>query len=302
MSYIPRLQCPESNNKYYNKKSTGGYSTCIQGNTSKSCYTSSLNVLPNCVGYALGRFNEIGNYKIFKYAISGNAEDWYSNAQKLGLKVGDTPKLGAIICWRKGKVENGSDGAGHVAIVEKINPNGSIVTSESGWSSSKLFWTTNRTKGSNGNWGQSTTYTFQGFIYNPATENINSETKDYLSRGDSGEKVKLLQQKLNDFGWYDLTLDGSFGAGTERALKDAQKKLKLTVDGIYGPETKTALEEAIKDLDNLTTIIVDKKERKIKAKNIDNKLYIDLQDIYYKLNLAEVSYNKTKKIFQIETK
>lgn len=97
MSYSPRLSTPESYNKYYNRKSNGGYSTCIQGNTKMSVYTNKLDVLPNCVGYAAGRFNEIGNYKQFKYSIPGNAEDWYANAQKIGLKVGNTPKLGAVM-------------------------------------------------------------------------------------------------------------------------------------------------------------------------------------------------------------
>lgn len=197
MAYTPRLVCPENNNKYYNRKSNGGYSTCIQGNTKTGCFNPKLNVLPNCVGYALGRFNEIGKYKSFKYAITGNAEDFYANAQKIGLKVGKTPKVGAIICWRKGKAGSGADGAGHVAIVEQVKSDSSIVTSESGWSASKLFWTTNRTKGTNNNWGQSTSYTFLGFIYNPAVED---DKKDYLSRGDTGPEVKALQVELNTFG------------------------------------------------------------------------------------------------------
>lgn len=52
MSYEPRLTCPKSGNKYYNRKVNKGYSDCIQGNKKKSCYNSKLDVLPNCVGYA----------------------------------------------------------------------------------------------------------------------------------------------------------------------------------------------------------------------------------------------------------
>ena len=30
---------------------------------------------------------------------------------------------------------------------------------------------------------------------------------------------------------YDLTVDGSFGPGTEKAVRDAQERLNITVDG-----------------------------------------------------------------------
>lgn len=97
MSYTPRLTTPENGNKYYNRKVNGGYSDCVRGNKKKKCFNSKLDVLPNCVGYVWGRFNEIGNYKENKYYTRGNAEDLYINAQKIGLKVGKEPKLGAII-------------------------------------------------------------------------------------------------------------------------------------------------------------------------------------------------------------
>jgi len=132
MSYTPRYSCPEEGNKYYNRIQNGGYSTCVQGNKSMSCYDPKLDVLPNCVGYASGRMNEIGAYEYFKYAIPGNAEDWYANAQKMGLEVGNTPRLGAIMVWQKGKLNNGADGQGHVAVVEFIKSKTSVITSESG--------------------------------------------------------------------------------------------------------------------------------------------------------------------------
>lgn len=304
MSYIPRLQCPENGNKYYNRKVNGGYSTCIQGNTKMDCYNPYLDTLPNCVGYAMGRFNEIGAYKAFKYAIPGNAEDWYKNAQKLKLKVGQEPKLGAIICWRSGETGKGSDGAGHVAIVEQIIDKNTIVTSESGWSSNtRLFWTQNRKKGSGGNWGQDSKYKFQGFIYNPAVPDEPAPPKEYLARGDKGEEVKEYQKDLNDFGWYDLALDGSFGPLVEKATIDMQTKLNLTPDGIYGPKSKEALKQAlvISEGTELTTMIVDKKERQLAAIKIDGNNYIKLKDLYYKLNVAKVTYNENKKLPEIVT-
>lgn len=119
--------------------------------------------LPNCTCYAWGRFYEISGQRP-KLSL-GNAENWWGYSD--GYSRGQTPKLGAVICWRKGAAGDDSDGAGHVAVVEQINSDGSIVTSESGWGSSSRFWRS--TRANDGNWGQSSAYTFQGFIYNPVT-------------------------------------------------------------------------------------------------------------------------------------
>ena len=160
--FTPRTTKPEAGNKYYIRKVSGGWSPAIKGSpTDKDC-----DVLSNCVGYAVGRFNEIGGYGYCKYLKAVNAENFikYKDAE---LEVGQTPKLGAVAVWQKGATLSGSDGAGHVAIVEKIISSTEIVTSESGWGSAKPFWTQTRKKGS-GNWGAGASYTFLGFIYNPA--------------------------------------------------------------------------------------------------------------------------------------
>lgn len=61
----------------------------------------------------------------------GNGWQWANSARKLGYTVDRTPEVGAIIVFQRG--QEGSDPEyGHVAIVEKINPDGSIVTSECG--------------------------------------------------------------------------------------------------------------------------------------------------------------------------
>lgn len=159
--FTPRTTKPEAGNKYYIRKASGGWSPAIKGSpTDKDC-----DVLSNCVGYAVGRFNEIGGYGCCKYLKPVNAENFIQYAD--GLEVGQTPKLGACMVWKKGATLSNSDGAGHVAIVEKIISDTEIVTSESGWGSSTPFWTKTRKKGS-GSWGVGTGYTFMGFIYNPA--------------------------------------------------------------------------------------------------------------------------------------
>ena len=95
----------------------------------------------------------------------------------MDLIVGFTPKLGSIMVWSQGTTSTGSDGAGHVAIVEQINADGSIVTSESGYNAKKAFWTQTRTN-ADGRWGQGSKYNFLGFIYNPAVPDEEPEPSD----------------------------------------------------------------------------------------------------------------------------
>lgn len=158
-----RTSKPEKGNKFYITKSKGGWSACIQGKpTDKDC-----NVLANCVGYACGRFNEI--IGTMKYpSLNCNAENFIERAKSIGLKISDKPVLGGIMVWQKGSLSS-SDGAGHVAIVERIDNANQIYTSESGWNS-KAFWNTTRTN-NNGRWGQGSAYKFRGCIINPAVDN-----------------------------------------------------------------------------------------------------------------------------------
>ena len=200
--FKPRTTKPEAGNKYYITKARGGYSDAIKGKpTDKDC-----DVLANCVGYAYGRFNEIGGYGHCKYLRPVNAENFIQYAG--GLEVGQTPRLGACMVWKKGATLGGSDGAGHVAIVEKIINSTKIVTSESGYNAAAPFWTKTRNKGS-GNWGAGTGYTFLGFIYNPAPCCASSAVPAKPSNG------------------YTLA----------QFVKDVQKACGAAVDGIPGPET-----------------------------------------------------------------
>lgn len=61
-----------------------------------------------------------------------------------------------------------------------------------------------------------------------------------VKNGSKGSDVTALQNALNKKG-YSLTADGTFGAKTEEAVKDFQKKNGLTVDGIVGAKTWSAL-------------------------------------------------------------
>lgn len=197
MAFIPRVTKPEAGNKYYITKSKGGYSNAIVGKpTDPDC-----NVLSNCVGYAYGRFNEIGGYGSCKYLVPTNAENFMQ--YKGSLKSGTVPKLGACMVWQKGATLSGSDGAGHVAIVEKIISDTQIVTSESGWNSSTPFWTKTRNKG-DGNWGAGSDYKFLGFIYNPAVEDT-TPVQETVSAEIKGIDVSKWQGEID---WNKVKADG----------------------------------------------------------------------------------------------
>ena len=150
-------------NKNYIRRANGGWNTCIKGNPTDA----HANVLANCVGYASGRFNEIINDAREKTGctytnLNCNAENFADRAAADGLEMGSTPRRGAIGCmWGAG------DKAGHVFIVERVDSNSRIYTSESGWGSSTAFWNQIRDN-SNGRWGMSGSYSFRCFIYLPA--------------------------------------------------------------------------------------------------------------------------------------
>ena len=164
---------PEKGNKFYNTKSNGGYSTCIQGSPTQS----GRNVYSNCVGHACSRFNEVYSlltgHSGMKYpSLNCNAENFIERAKNTyGLQVVNYPVLGGIMVWQKGSTLNGSDGAGHVAFVEDIYDANTIYTSESGYGNSNPFWNSKRSN-SNGRWGLSSGYKFRGCIVNPAIGDV----------------------------------------------------------------------------------------------------------------------------------
>lgn len=214
-----RTTAPSKNSKYY--YSDNIFYKCGYG-------------MPNCTCYAWGRFYELSG-KTPKLCTA-NAENWYK--YKDGYARGKTPKLGAVIVWAKGVVGNSKDGAGHVAVVEEIYSDGSILTSNSAYNSTN-FYTKKipNTYKLNG-------YKFQGFIYNPV------EFKQEVNR------VMTLQASLNKCG-ASLVIDGIIGSKTEKAIKKYYKKSHVikwvqinlnelgyncgTADGISGSKTKSGV-------------------------------------------------------------
>lgn len=67
-----------------------------------------------------------------------------------------------------------------------------------------------------------------------------------LVRGERGDAVKAMQERLRDLGYYDGAIDGIFGHGTEAAVLAFQEASKLSRDGRAGPKTLAALTGAKK--------------------------------------------------------
>jgi surface antigen len=105
--------------KYWQRYDKGGLNKCRAVGPNKDI------VLPNCTGYAWGRFYEILGEE--PKLSTGNAGDWYTNTSD-GYERGQTPKPGAVMCWSE------AGQPGHVAIVESYDSTtGELITSESGF-------------------------------------------------------------------------------------------------------------------------------------------------------------------------
>ena len=147
--------------------------TAMQGNpwwySSGNVFYANGYGLPNCTTYAYGRFAEVAGRFIPELGgvgIHGDAKDWWNDTTQ--LTKGRTPQLGACVCWGSSNPSYG----GHVAIVEQINSDRSIVTSNSAYGGT-YFYTQTIYPDSSGNYNvdyHSGAYYFQGFIYNPNGE------------------------------------------------------------------------------------------------------------------------------------
>ena len=247
-----RNKKPEKGNKFYTRKVSGGYSTCIKGKPTDTC-----DVLSNCVGYACGRFNEIIGE--MKYpSLNCNAENFIERAKNTyGLEISDVPTLGGIMVWQKGSTLGSSDGAGHVAIVERIDSSNQIFTSESNYGGEAFFNSTRTNK--NGRWGLSSNYKFRGCIVNPAIGKVTAPEKaekdffgglKYFKDGDKHENIgKIAEFMRKTFPAYTSkkALGDYYGQYIKASIKEFQRRAKAegnynsTVDGYTGPITLASL-------------------------------------------------------------
>lgn len=139
--YVPRLTAPELSDFHYYSNDNPFY---------KYGYA-----MPNCTAYAWGRAYELLGEKPDLCIYDAN--QWYEyNIENKCYAYGQTPKLGAIVCYRYKNYDSG-----HVAVVEKITED-KVYYSNSAWGGSTFYMTETSHDdytGGNSNWE------FQGFIY-----------------------------------------------------------------------------------------------------------------------------------------
>lgn len=92
-----------------------------------------------------------------------------------------------------------------------------------------------------------------------------TNTKNYLTVGDTGDAVKTLQTKLNKVG-YKLNVDGIYGDNTLKAVKSFQTKYKkeLEVDGVAGKNTISKLDSVIAAQNKKTSSTTSKAPSKVR--------------------------------------
>ena len=130
--FTPRFDAPSQDEYYYS----------AEGNL----YAAYGWPMPNCAAYAWGRVYEITGVK--PTVNPGHAKTWFGTG---GYATGWEPALGAVMCWSGGSM-------GHVAVVEAINDDGTVVISESHSSGGYFNTAVIRDDGSD--------YVgFQGYIY-----------------------------------------------------------------------------------------------------------------------------------------
>ncbi|NMN01237.1 amidase [Bifidobacterium sp. DSM 109958] len=117
--------------------SSAGMNYSVPGNCapySSSCYghathdISSTYPVGQCTWWAYLRRHQLNLPVGTQF---GNGKDWANSARSYGYYVNSTPHVGAIMVFRAGQLGVSAQ-YGHVAIVERINADGSVYISESG--------------------------------------------------------------------------------------------------------------------------------------------------------------------------
>lgn len=250
---------PTADNKYYLKApgtpgaadmtpgAPTGYNPCIVGNPINRQYPNS--VLANCVGGAVGVFNEMHHdiTGVDGCPLLGNRypSAMLALAKSQGLEVGDEPRPGAA-CVQYGTRE-------HIFIIGKLRKVGRGIVAtihESGWNFAKgIYLITRESSGAN-NWGMGSAYPVRGYIYHPdINPYFESPTVSVIKYGTTGDNARWLQWVLVKEKRYEdgynvpSEIDGHCGERTIAALKKFQTAHGLDPDGYCGPLTQTVIKK-----------------------------------------------------------
>ena len=195
-----RTVIPPVSIKWYRNQNWGGYSLAIPRNQDNG-YT-----LPNCVGYANGRQDEViaeimGNETYCNNDMIYDAEQIFEHCQSIGRPTGYKPKRGGCMCW-----SNPATG-GHIVFVEDVIDKDHVLATESGYSGTFWFQQTNINSDNNWTlpWDKSMSYRYQGCVYLPPA--VQAE----LDKIEPGSKTPCDYMKVA----YRTAL-GDYGNGEER--------------------------------------------------------------------------------------
>lgn len=202
----------------------------------------------------VGASNAVGKYAYCPYHVN-----FFKNATNGAQWLGRTsnPKAGDIVFFSNGTR------ACHVGIVEKRLSATSVQTIEGNTSTSSndnggCVMRRSRSYGTVGSswyvlgFGRPKFDSVASGGSNSGSTSSTTTTKSsgsgeevygfaYVQNGSSGNVVKMVQAALNVRNSAGLSVDGSCGANTTRAIKAYQKKHGLSQDGIVGPKTYSAL-------------------------------------------------------------
>lgn len=183
--FVPRTTAPDPYSPYCQGIAYGGYNKFRVHDMYPGC------TLPNCTAYCEARWMEIMDWTSTNLPFM-NATYWYAHTSD-GYPRGQTPRLGAIICWRTWK-EDGTEDAGHVGVVEEMfrDQFGAVNRLGVSWSASGGAYFNYRTDITEANdWKYKTRSQFQGFIYLP------TQPIDWNS--DEGIAILLSNQKKKKY-------------------------------------------------------------------------------------------------------
>lgn len=167
----------------------------------------------NCTHYAYARSCELAGKNIKGELMDWfpNASQWYNNAR---WSKGDKPKVGAIACY------GGNGTAGHVEIVEQVNPDGSYVVSHSGWRS-YIYRVSTRNLRLGDKLDNVAGY-LMGFIYNPY---INETTPTELEiASDNITTDQAIDKMAHD------VISGMYGNGATNRKNNLYKTIQKRVN------------------------------------------------------------------------
>ena len=243
--FTPRLTEPSYDDPHWIKTTYGGLNNCIAINGTTSC-------LPNCVGYVWGRAYEILGHRP-NLSINNAYQFWGQNINGGYYSYGQTPKLGAVICWGQADFYNANTGQtertlGHVAIIEKIEGN-YITFSESNYGGSR--WelktkTLDEIKRINGG-------NLQGFIYLGDFVDGPSKPVFHSDTGTSSKPITFKWAPCDNTDHYDLRIyhmDGTQYGETIYGIKGTSYSIQLEAGEYYATLSSVASNGAFQTSDH----------------------------------------------------